>query len=139
MIAQHFTIFEKLRYTLPVIVFNSLERKDDPCKSDSQHFSLFEKLRDTIPVIVSKFISLDGVLCFFSPAKELMLHQKNTPPINFHFAYQKESDFGKTPGGVGVSNGYPHLPLEVTHPTSAGHFLKNTCSWGYIRCTFGVL
>ena len=52
MIAQYFTLFEKMRGTLPFLVFNSLERKDDPCKSDSQHFTLFETLRDTLPVIV---------------------------------------------------------------------------------------
>ena len=52
VIAQHFTLFEKLRDTLPFLVFNSLERKDDPCKSDSQHFTLFEKKRDTLPFLV---------------------------------------------------------------------------------------
>ena len=112
MIAQHFTLLEKMRDTLPFSVFNSLERKEDPCKSYSEHFTLSENFRDTIPVIVSKFISLDGVLCFFRPAKELMLHEKTTTPIKFHFAYQKESEFGTTPGGVGFSNGYPHLSPE---------------------------
>ena len=40
-LAQHFTPFEKMRDTLPVLVFYSLERKDDPCKSDSQTFYPF--------------------------------------------------------------------------------------------------
>ena len=61
-----------MRDTLPFLVFNSLERKDDPCKSDSQtlypfwknawhftavkvmaqHFTLFEKMRDILPFLV---------------------------------------------------------------------------------------
>ena len=43
VIPQHFTLLKKLRDSLPFIVFNSLERKDNPCKSDSQLVSLFEK------------------------------------------------------------------------------------------------
>ena len=53
VIAQHFTLFEKMRDTLPFLVFNSLERKDDPCKS---HITLFEQMRDTSYFLV--FISL---------------------------------------------------------------------------------
>ena len=56
--AQHLTIFEKMRETLPFLVFNSLETKDDPFKSDRPTFTIFEKLRDTISVIV--YNSLEG-------------------------------------------------------------------------------
>ena len=41
VIAQHYTFFEKMRDTFPFLVFNSLERKDYPCKSDSQTFYTF--------------------------------------------------------------------------------------------------
>ena len=34
VIAQQVTLFEKKRDTLPFLVFNSLERKNDPCKSE---------------------------------------------------------------------------------------------------------
>ena len=43
MIAQHFTLLEKMRDTLLFLVFNSLERKDEPCKSDSPTFYPFWK------------------------------------------------------------------------------------------------
>ena len=36
-----------MRDTLPFLVFNSLERNDDPCKSD-----FFEKMSDTLPILV---------------------------------------------------------------------------------------
>ena len=38
-----------MRDTLPFLVFNSLERNDDPCKSD-----FFEKMRDTLSFLVFK-------------------------------------------------------------------------------------
>ena len=47
MISQHVTLLPKLRDALPLLVFNSLEKKDDPCNSDSPTFTLFEKMRDT--------------------------------------------------------------------------------------------
>ena len=43
VIAQDFTFFEKMRDTLPFFVYNSLERKNDPCKSDSPTFYPFRK------------------------------------------------------------------------------------------------
>ena len=52
VIVQQVTLFEKKRDTLPFLVFNSLERNDVPCKSDSQHFTLFEKKRDNLPILV---------------------------------------------------------------------------------------
>ena len=52
MIAHYFTLFEKIRGTLDLLVFSSLERKDDPCKSDSSTFYLFEKMLETLPMLV---------------------------------------------------------------------------------------
>ena len=48
VIALHFTFVDKMRDTLPFLVFNSLERKNDPCKSDSLHSTLFQKMRNTL-------------------------------------------------------------------------------------------
>ena len=47
-----------MRDTLPFLVFNSLERKDDPCKSDGPTFYPFWKMRATLPFLV--FNSLEG-------------------------------------------------------------------------------
>ena len=44
--------------TLPILVLNSIERKNGPCKSDSLNFTLLEKMRDTLPFVV--FNSLEG-------------------------------------------------------------------------------
>ena len=52
MIVEHLTLFEKMRDPLPFVVFNSLERKNDPCKSDSPTMYLLEKNRDTLPSIM---------------------------------------------------------------------------------------
>ena len=52
MIPEHLTIFDKMRDTLPMSVFNSLERKNDPCKSDSPRFYPFRKMRDTLSFLV---------------------------------------------------------------------------------------
>ena len=41
VIAQQVTLFEKNRDTLPFLVFNPLEKKDDHCKSDSPTFYPF--------------------------------------------------------------------------------------------------
>ena len=77
MIAQDFTLFEKMRATLSFIVFYSSEWKDDPCKSDrpkfypfwkiawhfttvkvrALHFTYVDKMRDTLPFLV--LISLE--------------------------------------------------------------------------------
>ena len=46
-----------MRVTLPIVVFNSLERKDDPCKSDGRTFDPYGQWRDTLPFVV--FNSLD--------------------------------------------------------------------------------
>ena len=57
MIAQHFTLLEKMRDTVSFLVFNSLERKDDPCKSDGRTFYPYGQMRDTLPFVL--FNSLD--------------------------------------------------------------------------------
>ena len=57
MIAQHCTLLEKMRDTLPFLVFNSLERKDDPCKSDGRTFYPYGQMRETLPFVL--FNSLD--------------------------------------------------------------------------------
>ena len=77
MIAQDFTLFEKMRDTLSFILFYSSERKDDSCKSDrptfytfwkflwhftpvkvrALHFTFVDKMRDTLPFLV--LISLE--------------------------------------------------------------------------------
>ena len=54
MIVQRFTLFEDLSEPWPLLVLISLERKDDPCKSDFTHF---EQTRDTLFLLV--FISLE--------------------------------------------------------------------------------
>ena len=41
-----------MRDTLPFLVFNLLERKDDLCKNDSHTFYPVFELRDTLPFIV---------------------------------------------------------------------------------------
>ena len=41
VIPEHFTIVDKMRDTLRMSVFDSLERKNDPCKSDSPRFYPF--------------------------------------------------------------------------------------------------
>ena len=43
-----------MHQTWPLLVVNSLERKDEPCKS---YITLFEQMRDTLPQLV--FISLE--------------------------------------------------------------------------------
>ena len=52
MIAHYFTLFEKNRDTLDILVFSTLERKEDPCKSDSSTFYPFEKILETLPFLV---------------------------------------------------------------------------------------
>ena len=53
MIAEHFIIFEKIGDTLTMSVLNSLESKNDPCKSDSPKFYPFcKKMRDPLPFLV---------------------------------------------------------------------------------------
>ena len=43
-----------MRDTLPFLVFISLERKEDPCKSDCSTFTLFKKFHDALPFLVFK-------------------------------------------------------------------------------------
>ena len=38
VIAQNCSFFEKMRDTVPFLLFNSLERKNNPCKSDGPTF-----------------------------------------------------------------------------------------------------
>ena len=52
MIAEYFIVFEKMGDTLPILVFNSLEKKNDPCKSDSPKLYPFWKMRDILPFLV---------------------------------------------------------------------------------------
>ena len=50
-----FTLVEKMSDTLPPLVFISLERKDDPCKTREKaglRFTLGEKMSDTWPFLV---------------------------------------------------------------------------------------
>ena len=62
MIGQHFTIFDKTPETLPFIVFNSIEKKDDQYKSDSQHYNFWKK-RDTLPILVYNSLERKDDLC----------------------------------------------------------------------------
>ena len=60
MLAKYFTLFEKNSDTLYLLVFISLERKDDPCKTGGKQvfdFTPVEKMSDTWPLLV--FISLE--------------------------------------------------------------------------------
>ena len=57
MIAEHFTVFEKMGDTIPMSEFNSLERKNNPCKVIALNLTLSEKMRDPLSFLV--FISLE--------------------------------------------------------------------------------
>ena len=72
-----------MRDSLPFLVFNLLERKDDPCKSDRQHFTLFQKLRDTIPVIVYNSLERKDDPCK-SDSQHFTLFEKNAKIVEKH-------------------------------------------------------
>ena len=54
VIGQYFTLLEKIRDTLYLLVFISSERKEDPCKSDNSTFYPFRKKNDTLSNLVFK-------------------------------------------------------------------------------------
>ena len=56
LIAQHFTFVDEMRDTVPFLVFNSLERKDDP--SDNPTFYPFRKNAGHSLVLLDKFCVL---------------------------------------------------------------------------------